>query len=412
MGLPPLAATYGTFIPPTGLILVALLMLAAGVGVWSLAWLVFRAVAGVAKNTPGDVDDRLVRNMAHPLAAFLGVVAAGAVLGLFGARADPALVPLVRNLFVVAFVAVGAWVLVRAVRQALEAAGRRQARLLPATRVTGRLIAVVVFTAAFLMILQQYGISITPLVAGLGIAGLAAALALQDVLGNFFAGLSIQTGQALQPGHYVRLETDKLDGYVEEVGWRTTHIRTLAGNVVVIPNSKLAQAVVTDYYLPSKDMSVVMEFHVGLEADPKKVIDALVDEAKEAYKAEPARFDTASEPFAQFSGVTDYAMKFSLIIRIPEYVQQWAAQHAVWLRAMERFRKDGIRIPYPTRHNYQEPVKPEAHRVPGAPGGLAPRGRPKPKRREAPQAIDPREAEAHKARREIAAKQEKELQKE
>jgi small-conductance mechanosensitive channel len=412
MGLPPPAATYGTFVPPTGFILVAALMLAAGAGVWSLAWLVFRAVAGVARRTPGEVDDRLVRNMGLPLSAFLGVVAAGAVLGLFGSRADPALVPLMRNLFIVAFVAVGAWVLVRAARQALEAAGRRQARLLPATRVTGRLVAVVVFTAAFLMILQQYGISVTPLIAGLGIAGLAAALALQDTLGNFFAGLSIQTGQAFQPGHYVRLETDKLDGYVEEIGWRTTHIRTLAGNTVVIPNSKLAQAVVTDYYLPSKDMSVVMEVHTGLEADAKKVIDALVEEAKAAYQAEPERFDTAAEPFAQFSGVTDYALKFSLIIRIPEYVQQWAAQHAVWLRVVERFRKDGIRIPYPTRHNYQEPVKPEAHRIPSAPGGLGPRSRPKPRSRAAPTPVDPREAEAHKARTEIAAKQEKELEKE
>lgn len=406
------AAAYGTFVPPSGFVLVVALMLAAGAAVWALAWLVFRAVAGVARRTPGEVDDRLVRRMGLPLSVFLGVVAAGAALGLFGPRADPALLPLVRNVFVVAFVAVGAWVLVRAVRQALDAAGRRQARLLPATRVTGRIIAVAVFTAAFLMILQQYGISITPLVAGLGIAGLAAALALQDVLGNFFAGLSIQTGQALQPGHFVRLETDKLEGYVEAVGWRTTHIRTLGGNTVVIPNSKLAQAVVTDYYLPSKDMSVVMEFHAGLESDPKKVMDALVEEAKAAYRAEPERFDTASDPFAQFSAVDDYSMRFSLIIRVPEVVQQWGAQHAVWLRVVDRFRRDGIRIPYPTRHNYQEPVKPEAHRIPGAPGGLGPRARRPPPRRVAPSGVDPREAEAHRARREIAAQQEKELEKE
>jgi small-conductance mechanosensitive channel len=409
--LPGPAASYGTFVPPTGFILVVLLMLAAGAGVWSLAWLAFRAVARVAKNTPGEVDDRLVRKMGLPLSAFLGVVAAGAVLGLFGARVDPALVPLVRNLFVVAFVAVGAWVLVRALRQGLEAAGNRQARLLPATRVTGRLIAVVVFTAAFLMILQQYGISITPLVAGLGIAGLAAALALQDVLGNFFAGLSIQTGRSLQPGHYVRLETDKLEGYVEEIGWRTTHIRTLGGNTVVIPNSKLAQAVVTDYYLPSKDLSVSVEFRVGLEADPKKVDDAMLEEGQAIRKETPELF-TEAEPFAALARVEEYALVFFLSFRVNEFVQQYAAQRAATLRVFERFRRDGIRIPYPTRHNYQEPVEPEAHRIPGAPGGLAPRARPKPKRREAAAPVDPREAEAHKARQEIAAKQEKELQKE
>lgn len=409
----PIAASHGTFVPPTGMVLVVLLMLGAGAAAWSSAWAVFRAIAAIAKRTPGESDDRLIRRMAHPLGSLLAVVAAAAVLFLFAGRADPDTIPGVRNFVYVALVLSGSWVVLRTIRQLLEAAGERRERLLPATRVTSRLIAVVVFTAAFLMILQQYGISITPLIAGLGIAGLAAALALQDVLGNFFAGLSIQTGQALQPGHYVKLESEeKLEGYVDEVGWRTTHIRTLGGNVVVIPNSKLAQAVVTDFYLPTKDLSIVMDFRVGLESDPKKVIDALVEEAKEAYKAEPSKFDTRAEPFAQFSAVDEYSQKVSLIIRVPEYVQQWGAQHAVWLRVLERFRKDGVRIPYPTRHNYQEPVTPEAHRVPGAPGGLAPRGRPRPKQRETPEAIDPREAEASKAREAIAAKQEKELQKE
>jgi small-conductance mechanosensitive channel len=406
----PLAQSYGTFVPPTGMILVVLLMLGAGAAVWFGAWAVFRAIAAIAKRTPGETDDRLIKRMAHPLASLLAVVAAAAVLFLVAGRADPAAVPLVRNLVYVALVLSGSWVLVRSIRLVLEAAGKRRERLLPATRVTSRIISVVVFTTAFLMILQQFGIAITPVIAGLGIAGLAAALALQDTLGNFFAGLSIQTGQALQPGHYVKLENEKLDGYVETVGWRTTSIRTLGGNTIVIPNSVLAEDVVTDYYLPSKDMSVVMTFRTGLEADPKKVIDILVEEAKAAYKAEPQRFDAGKEPFAQFSGLDEYSMTFSLILRIPEYVQQWGAQHAVWLRVIERFRKEGIRIPYPTRHNYTEPVKPEARRVPGAPGGLAPRGRPKPKRREVPESMDPREAEASKARREIAAKQERKIE--
>lgn len=400
-----LAVDYGTLVPPTGMALVVALMLAAGAGVWFGAWAVFRAIAAIAKRTPGETDDRLIKRMAHPLASLLAVVAAAAVLVLFGGRADPEAVPLVRNLLYASLVLSGAWVFVRAVRQILEAAGRRRVRLLPASRVLSRVVSVVVFTAALLMILQTYGISITPLIAGLGIAGLAAALALQDTLGNFFAGLSIQTGQALQPGHYVRLENEKLDGYVEDVGWRTTTIRTLGGNTIVIPNSVLAEDVVTDFYLPSKDMSVVMDFRVGLEADPKKVIAALVEEAKAAYKAEPERFDTSKDPFAQFSGVDEYAQKYSLIIRVPEYVQQWGAQHAVWLRVIERFRKDGIRIPYPTRHNYQEPVKPEARRIPGAPGGLAPHARPRPRRRAEPEPEDPRMKEAEKARTEIAAKQ-------
>lgn len=374
-------------------------------------WALLAGVGRLAARTNGDVDDRLAKAVRLPLAGLAGLLAAAATLVALADRLDHGEFLATQRTFLAVGIVVGVSILVGVLRITLEFAGRRHERFQPAARITRRLVAVVLYAAAFLMVLAQYDVRITPLLTGMGIAGLAAALALQDTLGNFFAGISIQTGRAMQPGHYVKLEDEDLDGYVEEIGWRTTLIRTLSGNTIVIPNATLAQAVVTDYHLPTKDMSVVMNVRAGLEADPKRVVAALVEEAQAAYKAEPSRFDTRSEPFAQLSGVDEYSQQYSLIVRVPEYVNQWAAQHAVWNRIIERFRRDGIRIPYPTRHNYQEAVKPEAHRVPGAPGGFTPKRRPPRPRGVKDEPRDPREDEASKAKSEIAAKQREERRK-
>ncbi|MCC6347545.1 MAG: mechanosensitive ion channel, partial [Nitrospirales bacterium] len=100
-----------------------------------------------------------------------------------------------------------------------------------------------------LIILSFLGISIAPLITALGIGGLAVALALKDTLSNLFAGLHILMERSLRIGDFVRLDAGQ-EGYIEDITWRTTRIRTLANNMVVIPNDKLAQSVVTNYCLP------------------------------------------------------------------------------------------------------------------------------------------------------------------
>lgn len=388
--------------------------------------LLLRMVARLATSTKGDVDDRIAKASYPGFALLLGLVAAGAVLGrsqgrLTGAQASGTL----HSILAFAVLTI-AWVVVGVMRILLEVAGKRRSRYRPATRVARRLLAVFVYTAAFLMILAQYDISITPLLTGLGIAGLAAALALQDTLGNFFAGISIQTGQALQPGHFVRLEKEKLEGYVERVGWRTTNIRTLANNSIVIPNSALAQAVVTDFYLPTPELSVDLSIVVARDVDPTKVIDAMVDEAKELMKVSDAFAPGPPGPFAQFIAIEDFGLRFQLSIRVNEFVQQLTVMHELRMRILARFQRDGIRIPYPTRHNYQEQVGPAARAKAVA---KTPRQRRPPRPRAAAAAApatpaeaapgkpaetevhDPHEAVAAKAREEIAAKQAQEAAK-
>jgi small-conductance mechanosensitive channel len=86
------------------------------------------------------------------------------------------------------------------------------------------------------------------------VGGLAVALALQDTLSNLFAGLHIIASKKLLPGDYFLLDSGE-EGYVQDVNWRNTFIRTLRNNMIVVPNARLASAILTNYYQPSSEMA-------------------------------------------------------------------------------------------------------------------------------------------------------------
>jgi small-conductance mechanosensitive channel len=381
------------------------LMLVAAVGVAAavLAWGIARIGLAMAARTEGTLDDKFAKALHLPLAAFSGVIAGALTMVLLQGRIADGYVLQSRRVFLGIVLVLGIWGLIRVVRALLERTGERHARFLPAARVGSRLLALFLYTIAFLMVLSIYGISITPILTGLGIAGLAVALALQDTGANFFAGIWIQTGRAMQPGHYVKLESEKLEGYVEEVGWRVTSIRTLGGNVIVVPNNKLAQSITTDYYLPDPSFSVSQSFRVGFEADPEQVIKILVEEGQAVTKALPGI--VPGEPFGQLAEIANDCNVYSVTVRVKEFVEQYAAQRELRMRILRRFQQEGIRMPYPAQHVLQEQVEaPKAKRKPSGPGGFAPGRRP-PRPAKKAAAHDPMADEAARAKQEIEAKQ-------
>jgi len=203
----------------------------------------------------------------------------------------------------------------------------------------------------FLIILSVLGISITPLLTALGVGGLAVALALQDTLANLFAGIHILMEKSIRVGDFVKLETGQ-EGYVEDITWRTTRVRMLPNNMVVIPNSKLAQSVVTNYYLPEKRMSLLIPIGVSYSSDPEKVEKILVEEAKEAVGKIPGLLGDP-EPFVRFiPGFGDSSLDFTLICQVQEFVDQYLAQHELRKRIFKRFKEEGIEIPFPHRTVY------------------------------------------------------------
>jgi len=208
-----------------------------------------------------------------------------------------------------------------------------------------------IIVIGILIVLTVLGISITPLLTALGVGGLAVALALQDTLANLFAGIHILVEKSLRVGDFIKLETGH-EGYVDDITWRTTRIRMLPNNMVVIPNSRLAQSIVTNYYLPEKRMSLLISIGVSYSSDPEKVEKILVEEAKKAVGEIPGLLGEP-EPFVRFiPGFGESSLDFTLICQVKEFVDQYLAQHELRKRIFKRFRDEGIEIPFPHRTVY------------------------------------------------------------
>ena len=217
-----------------------------------------------------------------------------------------------------------------------------------ATGLTQGVIKAVVIMTGVLILLGTLGISITPLLTALGVGGLAVALALQDTLGNLFAGVHILMEKSVRVGDFVKLETGQ-EGYVADIGWRTTRVRMLPNNIVIIPNGKLAQSILTNYYLPEPRMALLVPISVSYDSDPEKVESILVEEAVKGAKEIPGMLSDPA-PFVRFiPGFGDFSLDFTLICQVKEFTDQYLVQHELRKRIFKRFKQEGIEIPFPVR---------------------------------------------------------------
>ena len=122
---------------------------------------------------------------------------------------------------------------------------------LPVTTLSRNLAQLAVFLLGVVWLLAAFQVDIRPMLTALGVGGLAVALALQDTLSNLFSGFYVAVAGQVRLGDYIKLNTGEA-GYVTDIGWRSTTIRELANNLIIVPNSKLSQAIVTNYHLPDR----------------------------------------------------------------------------------------------------------------------------------------------------------------
>jgi len=223
---------------------------------------------------------------------------------------------------------------------------------IPKTTILVNITRVFVLIIGILIILHSLGISIAPILAGLGIGGLAVALALQDTLSNLFAGLQIIVSRQLKPGDYVKLSTGE-DGYVVDITWRNTTIREFSNNLIIIPNAKLAQTIVKNYYLPEKGLVVLVEVGVSYESDLEKVEEIVLDVAKEVLKEVPGGVKDF-EPFVRYNKFGEFSINLSVFLRAEEFANQFLIKHEFIKRLHRRFKQENIKFPYPVRTVYLE----------------------------------------------------------
>jgi len=213
---------------------------------------------------------------------------------------------------------------------------------------------IIVIAVGGMIVLDNLGISLTPIVTTLGIGSLAVAIGLQDTLGNFFAGLHIKADRPIQIGHYIRLEGGQ-EGYVEQIGWRSTRIRMLPNNLVVVPNNKLVQSIITNYYLPEKELAVLVQVGVHYDSDLEKVERVTCEVAKEVLKTVPGAVPSF-EPFIRYHTFSQSSIDFSVILRAREFTDNFLIKHEFIKKLQARYRKEGIVFPFaiPTVH-FQPP---------------------------------------------------------
>ncbi len=222
--------------------------------------------------------------------------------------------------------------------------------VLPSTSIFVNITSVLIYIIGLMVILQTLGISITPVLTALGVGGLAVALALQDTLSNLFSGLTLVASGKIKVGDYIEVE-GKYAGYVSDITWRYTAMRVLPNNIVVIPNKKLAESIVTNYYLPEEQMSVSVNLSVSYVSDLRKVEQVTTEVASDVMKNVQGGIPEY-EPFIRFNEFGPSGIIFSVNMRGKEYTDQYLIKHEFIKRLTERYREEGIEIPYPVRKVY------------------------------------------------------------
>ena len=202
---------------------------------------------------------------------------------------------------------------------------------------------VVLWSVVLLAALDQLDFNITALVAGLGIGGIAVALAVQNILGDLFASLSIVLDKPFAVGDFIVV--DGLRGVVERVGIKTTRVRSLDGELLVIPNSDLMKSRIRNFR-QMDERRVLFTVGVTYQTPPEKV-RAIPGWLREAVQAQAkTRFDRA-----HFKEYGDSALVFEIVYYVldRDYNLYMDLQQAINLAIFDRFAREGVEFAYPTR---------------------------------------------------------------
>jgi small-conductance mechanosensitive channel len=330
-----------------------------GLGIFALAILVAWAVVTflipiigrLASRTKTQLDDYLLRVIKAPLAAF--IISQGAFTGLTASSFLDRHQDNVNKAWGAASLAIGFWFLQRLFSGLLtwyghEIAARTQTKwdeqVLPILRRIGNF---ALLAIGALVVLDQVGVSISPLLAGLGIGGLAVALALQPTLANFVSGTYVLSDGSIRPGDFIEVK-DGPSGTVHEVGWRTTKILSPANNLVIIPNSKLADSIVTNYQQPQPSTTIWLSCGVSYESDLPKV-ERVASEVLHTLRDTLPQTDKAFDPLVLFREFGDSNVNLFLVIRAADRSAGFTVTHEVIKAVHQRFRDEGIEISYPVR---------------------------------------------------------------
>ena len=314
--------------------------------------LIFPIIIRLTNWTPSDLDTRITRSLKIPLT--VGIIILGCYLSLTIpldltssqqniVNAITSLISLFIGIVAVASVAgnIFKWY---EETIAPKTSTNLDQRLVPLLH---RICIALIYALGGLLILDHLNVNISPLIAGLGLGGLSVSLALQPTLANLFAGTYVMTEGAVTPGDYIQLEGG-VEGYVMNVSWRSTRLHTWTNNMVVIPNSKFAETIITNYQQPAPPVNVYLTCGVSYDSDLyvvekvcNEVMSAILDQDSNAVKEYGGWFG--------FESFGESNVNFWVFLQAKDRIASFLLQTTVMQNIHSRFREEGITINYPVR---------------------------------------------------------------
>ena len=300
----------------------------------------------VARKTRFKWDDLVVESVRGIPTVWL--TCTGIYLALSVGTLDPLLMSTVVSVLTVVLIGSTTIMGMRATGGAVEMLSGRAEGAIGSPTLVVNMARLAVGVLGVFIILQNLGINITPLITALGIGGLAVALALQDTLGNLFAGVQIILSKQVRPRDYVRLDSGE-EGWVTDVKSRNTTILTFPdSNLLAVPNSVLASSVVKNFSMPRKALWVSVEVGVSYDSDLEYVERVTLDVARQVVSAVDGG-ESGEGPVVRFHSFGDSSINFEIRMLVREFESQGPVRHELIKRLHERFNEEGIEIPFPIR---------------------------------------------------------------
>lgn len=339
--------TMDQSIEKLNIVLPALAMIAGGflIGV-ILERVIFAKLKKMVKKT-GWLGGEIVTSCVHGM-VILWCVIAGAHVALYNLPLSSTIFNFFQKCLVIITIFTVTVVVGRIAVGFIGTYSRSGEGILPAISISSHITKLVIYLIGLLVILQTLGISIAPILTALGIGGVAVALALKDTLANLFAGLQILLSKQINTGDYIKLNTDE-EGYITDITWRNTTIRTLTNNLIIVPNANLASATITNFNLPEKNVRVRVQVGVSYASDLEKVEKTALTVAREIMEEMGA---PDSEPAVRYQTFGDSSVNLTVIMWAKEFADQYAMAHEFIKRLHRRFQEESIEIPFPIRTLY------------------------------------------------------------
>ncbi len=214
------------------------------------------------------------------------------------------------------------------------------------------IIRILVYSAGILVVSHFLEYDITTMLTALGVGGLAIALALQNILSNLFSGMQIIVSKQLKTGDYIKIE-EGVEGYVLDINWMNTSLRTRFKNIIIVPNSKVSSTVTTNYSTFQKNLYFQVMVGVHYDSNLEFVEEVTLEVAKEVL-SQYSKIPKSFTPRVRFYEFAASSINFKVWLVSDSYENQFLIRHHFIKTLQLRYNKEGIIIPFPIRTLYMQ----------------------------------------------------------